>query len=44
MTAAGAAAAGIAALRAGADEQTPPGQAWNVRPLQEYFPGVMGKA
>ena len=38
MTAANAAAGGIAALRAGADENTPPAQAWTVRPLQEYFP------
>jgi len=38
MTAAQAIAGGIAALRAGADEETPAAQAWTVRPLQEYFP------
>ena len=38
MTAAQAAAGAIAALRAGADDQTPADQAWAVKPLQEYFP------
>jgi len=38
MTAAQAVCAAIAALRAGADEQTPAGEAWTVRSLQEYFP------
>jgi len=38
MTAAKAACAAIAALRAGADDETPAGQAWTVRPLQDYFP------
>jgi carbamoyl-phosphate synthase large subunit len=48
MTAAKAAVAGIAALRAGASEDIPPDEAWTVRPLQEYFPsseaGVGGLA
>ena len=38
MTAAKAACAAIAALRAGADDETPADQAWTARPLQEYFP------
>ena len=38
MTGAEAAVAAIAALRAGADEDADPGEAWTVRPLQDYFP------
>ena len=38
MTGARAAIEAIAALRAGADDDTPPDNAWHVRCLQEYFP------
>jgi len=38
LTGAEAAVAAIAALRAGADEGADPGEAWTVRPLQDYFP------
>jgi carbamoyl-phosphate synthase large subunit len=42
MTGAEAAAAGIAALRAGAGDDRPAAEAWDVRPLQEYFPRYGG--
>ncbi|HUS48269.1 MAG TPA: carbamoyl-phosphate synthase large subunit [Phycisphaerae bacterium] len=38
ITAAEAAAEGIAALRTAATADTPAAEAWGVRPLQEYFP------
>jgi carbamoyl-phosphate synthase large subunit len=44
MTGADAAVAGIAALRAAADDPADAGNAWTVRPLQEYFPAYAEKA
>jgi carbamoyl-phosphate synthase large subunit len=38
LTAAEAAVAGIAALRAGPNQGVNPDESWTVRPLQEYFP------
>jgi carbamoyl-phosphate synthase large subunit len=43
MTGADAAVAGIAALRAAADDPADAGNAWTVRPLQEYFPAYAEK-
>ncbi|HOF19437.1 MAG TPA: hypothetical protein PK082_11050, partial [Phycisphaerae bacterium] len=43
MTGAEAAVDGIAALRAGAAEDIAPSDAWNVKPLQEYFPAGTAK-